>query len=174
MFYPLAHLGFELPNKVNHEGLVFGLWTQKGLFVAFFSKKNCLILGKDGVARSVNQEFKAQTVGKKIQKALLARLLGIIDTVQFSIAGPIFLALHTFLFTGNAVGTIVTLPALCFKSKKHIWEKYFAKMICNFNSIFATSAALAATPAEIIAPEFVIKVLKMHKWGLSLPESEGY
>ncbi len=157
------------------DGYLLGLATNKGVFFAKYNGKTCVILGKDGVSRCVHKEFSEKSTTKKVLNLFAARGLGLLDTIQFTISAPFFLAAHGITFFGSSIGTIVILPALWLPSPKGklIWKTCALTSLGNLKSLATVSATLVLTPIEIVAPEFNVKVLKMQKWGKKFPESEG-
>jgi hypothetical protein len=69
---------------------------------------------------------------------------------------------------------LVLLPCRIASTKgKDTWGNCAFLALTHFGSVVSVSGALALTPLEVILPEVNIKLLKMHKWGPKLVESEG-
>lgn len=159
---------------VEKKGISIGLSTNKGIYIAIYLGRSCVILGKDGVSRCVHKMFSASSTAKALANFIAARFLGIFDTIQTVATAPVFFAIHTSLFVGGSLGTIFLLPTLLQPRKRQSTLEACTKLaLNNFYSILSTVGCLVLTPIEIITPEINIKVLKMHKWGARLPESEG-
>lgn len=156
-------------------GYNLGIVSQKGLYLAIFKGKSCVILGKDGVARCINKECDSSlSFLTRIKNAVGARLLGVVDALQCTVTAPVFIATHSVVFLGTGIGTIILLPAIFHKEKgRDIWKGCAMLATGNLVSIVANTANLILTPIETVVPEFNIKVLKMNKWGLHLAESQG-
>jgi len=158
---------------IEANGYYVGLATDKGFVLAIFTGNNCYILGKDGVARQVNKSFQCNQLHHKIGHVALARCLGLIDTVQYAVTAPILFTGHMVLCLGGGLGTLVLLPGIFHKSKvRQLWKRSMNLFILNLGSVVGTSVSFLLTPLEIIAPEINFKLLKMHKWGNWLQESE--
>lgn len=156
------------------EGHKWGVITNKGVYLAIYNGKECVIFGKDGVCRLVEKASKANSWKGKIGNSFGARALGVVDTIQIAVAGPVFVALHTTVFLACTAGTVCLTP--CLLGSKENKQKLIicaAMAIANLGSVLSMSAATGLTPIETVVPEFNIRVLKMQKWSKSLPESQG-
>lgn len=158
---------------VKKDGHAIGIASQKGVFLGIYHGYTVIILGKDGVARCVNKEFESRSFGKVVGYAVGARLLGVVDTIQMSVTGPILVVGHGATSVGTGLASLALVPAYGTRKGKR-WCKICAKLcLTNAGSTVASGATTLLTPLEIIIPELNIKALKVHKWGPRIEGSDG-
>ena len=149
---------------ISFYGNNIGIVSPKGAFLAFYKGHKIIAFGRDAVARLVNEEVHAYGLGKTIKYAALARLAGLVDVAQFAVTGPLALAVHSVIFIGTGVATVVTSPLAISEKTRNIPKVCGTLAVSNLISVGATGAGMVIAPLEIVVPELNIKLLKSHKW----------
>lgn len=133
-----------------------------------------MLISKDGI----NHLLDTECYGPKI--FFLIRFLALLDTLLFTLSLPFMMVIYTVIFI---VSTLILVVAFPIWISLFIWYKlstdenyirdklmsiytlFWPGFICTLISVLVMVSLLLLTPIYIIAPEFPVRILKIHKWG---------
>jgi hypothetical protein len=147
------------------------LSSNKGFCYIKYNGNKCRIFGKGGVSRHVIKSFKSKGPLKKLKHALLARMHGVIDTLQYTATGPVLILAHTGMLMYHLTSALIFLPLICLSD--NILARHKAHVRCvvgNFMSMVDGCLSLVLTPLEMIIPEIMVVSLEVQNWGLVFDE----
>ena len=156
---PIAQIDLHYKNTVNGRiQNMFGINFPKGVFFTI----NGTSFTKDGIAETLHHWG--------LFEALLARGIGLIDTLLTFIAFPFAILTYAIILLLGIITWVFLFPFfLCFRSTKTPFIVYMQVIgllaICTPITLIAGAVLLVLSPLQIVLPELTCYIFQIHKWG---------
>jgi hypothetical protein len=173
--FPLAslHVNFYHEKINGITTTAYGIASQKGLYFTIARRANSqsignVLFGRDGVNRQVNNTYRAESWLHVFKYMLLSRLFAIFDVIQFLIFGTLMLLFTVCVSVINMIAILILFFGIWHEQIRTLWYILLFGFYTGLCTIILHVFLYAMLPFEIIVPELVFRVFKIHQFGYQI------